>query len=76
VRFIHWAFAAGLLCLTLSSSIQADEFQKKIIDMSNPATYRVALGKEKIIQSGNERERNNLTFELLELSVLLDSKDW
>jgi hypothetical protein len=45
-RFMHQAFAAGLLCLILSPSIQTDEFEEKILDVSHPGTYRVALEKE------------------------------
>ena len=45
VWFIRQASAAGLLCLMLSPSIQADEFKKKVLDVSHPATYRVVLKK-------------------------------
>ena len=46
VWFIHRASTAGLWCLMLAPSIQADEFQKKILYVSHPAMYWIALGKE------------------------------
>jgi hypothetical protein len=60
----------------LSPSVQADEFQKKILDVPHPATYRIALGKELNLVTIQEKENNDLTFGVLELSVFEDREDW
>ena len=74
--FIHRASAAGLFCLMLSPSVQADEFQKIKLDVSHPATYRIALGKELDQVTIKENNNNNLTFEVLVLSVFEDRGGW
>jgi hypothetical protein len=81
VWFIHWASTADLLCLAFSPSFQADQFQKIILDVSHPGTYRVVLGKELNQITIRGKETNNLSFELLELSVFVlsvfvDREDW
>lgn len=73
--FIHRASTAGLLSLMFSPSVQADEFEKKILDMSHPAAYRIALGKELNQVAIKKKENNNLTFEGLELSVFEGWRD-
>lgn len=75
VWFIYQASTAGLLCLTLSPSVQADEFQKKFLDVSHPATYWAELKKLNQITIG-EKEKSYLSLELLELSVFADREGW
>ena len=59
-----------------SPSVQADEFEKKVFDMSHPAAYRIALGKELDQVAIKKKENNNLTFRVLELSVIEDREGW
>jgi hypothetical protein len=54
---IHRASAAGLLCLMLSPSVQADQFQKIILYVSHPATSRVALKRIKLGKTVKIREK-------------------
>jgi hypothetical protein len=56
----------------LPPSIEADEFQKKNLDVPHPATYRIALGKELNNIKIKVKGENNLTIEVLELSVFED----
>jgi hypothetical protein len=75
VWFIHRTSTAGLLCLMLSPSIQTDEFQKKIVNVTHPAAYWVMLVRKRLNQivTIREKEKNSLAFELLDLSVF---EDW
>ena len=61
VRFMHWAFATGLLCLMLSPSIQMDEFGKKILQVSHPGTYCTRERTKSVIMI-REKENNNFFF--------------
>jgi hypothetical protein len=74
--FTDRASAAALFCSMLSPSVQADEFKKIILDVSHPATYRIALGKELDQVTIKEKKNNSLTFEVLVLSVFEDRGGW